>query len=162
MGVLVSHAASMLATNDFLLPNGTFIVVLLIFLVVLGVLWAFVLPPVNRAMEERHKRIREGELAAEQAAQARRATEEERSRIRTEARRQAREMIEAAEAEADRIREELLAQAQRDHDQAVAKAQADVAAAVGAAREALGADQDRLAWELARRVLGRPHEGDGA
>lgn len=40
--------------NNFLLPNGTFFVELIIFLLVLFVIWRFVLPPVQKAMADRH------------------------------------------------------------------------------------------------------------
>ena len=42
-----------LATSNFLVPNGTFIVVLLAFIVVVGVIAKKVLPPLNAALTER-------------------------------------------------------------------------------------------------------------
>src|ERR1022692_2277931 len=54
-----------LATNNFLIPNGTFIVVLLAFLLVLGVIGRYVLPVLNKALTER-----QAKLKAEADAQA--------------------------------------------------------------------------------------------
>ncbi len=55
------------AGENFLLPNGTFFAELLIFVTVLGVIWRFVIPPINRAMEEREARVAKTE-ADERAA----------------------------------------------------------------------------------------------
>ena len=57
------------ATSNFLVPNGTFIVVLLAFIIVLGVIAKFVLPVLNAALTERQEQIR-GELAAADQAKA--------------------------------------------------------------------------------------------
>ncbi len=58
-----------LATSNFLVPNGTFIVVLLAFIVVLGVIAKKVLPVLNKALTERQEQIR-GELEAADKAKA--------------------------------------------------------------------------------------------
>ena len=44
-------------TNNFLVPNGTFFVVLLIFLIVLGVIGTFVVPPIMRVLHERDEMV---------------------------------------------------------------------------------------------------------
>ena len=40
-------------TSNFLIPNGTFFVVLIIFLIVLGVIGKWVVPPVSKVLRER-------------------------------------------------------------------------------------------------------------
>ena len=40
-------------TSNFLIPNGTFFFVLLIFLIVLGVIAKWVVPPVSKVLAER-------------------------------------------------------------------------------------------------------------
>ena len=40
-------------TSNFLVPNGTFFVVLIIFLIVLGVIGTFVVPPITKVLRER-------------------------------------------------------------------------------------------------------------
>ena len=47
----------LLASSNFLVPNATFVVELVIFLVVLWALSKWILPPVNRAMDDRQKSI---------------------------------------------------------------------------------------------------------
>src|SRR5262249_54904732 len=44
-------------TNNFLIPNGTFFVVLLIFLIVLGVIGTFVVPPIMTVLRERDEMV---------------------------------------------------------------------------------------------------------
>ena len=58
-----------IATSNFLVPNGTFIVVLLAFLVVLGIIGKKVLPALNTVLNERQEQIR-GELEAADRAKA--------------------------------------------------------------------------------------------
>jgi F-type H+-transporting ATPase subunit b len=51
LSVLASSQAE--GSNNFLVPNGTFFFVLAIFLVVLGVIGTFVVPPITRVLRER-------------------------------------------------------------------------------------------------------------
>ena len=44
-------------TSNFLLPNGTFFVVLIIFLIVLGVIGTFVVPPISKVLRERDEMV---------------------------------------------------------------------------------------------------------
>ena len=46
-----------LAESNFLVPNGTFFVELIIFLIVLGVIWTFVVPSVTKVLDEREAMI---------------------------------------------------------------------------------------------------------
>src|SRR5579859_585819 len=60
--------------NNFLVPNGTFFVVLIIFLIVLGVIGTFVVPPISKVLKERDnmvtKTAADNRKAAEQFAAA--------------------------------------------------------------------------------------------
>src|ERR1700690_4661431 len=56
MSAVVLAAASQ-AEGNFLLPNGTFFVVLIIFLIVLGVIGTFVVPPISKVLKERDNMI---------------------------------------------------------------------------------------------------------
>ncbi len=58
-----------IATSNFLVPNGTFIVVLLAFIIVLGIIGKKVLPILNKVLTERQEQIR-GELEAADKAKA--------------------------------------------------------------------------------------------
>ena len=56
-----------LATSNFLVPNGTFIVELVIFLLLIGVLAKWIIPPINRAMDARLEKIERNISDAEEA-----------------------------------------------------------------------------------------------
>ena len=47
------------ADGNFLIPNGTFFAELLIFLIVLGVIWFFVVPPIRKVLSEREERVKQ-------------------------------------------------------------------------------------------------------
>ena len=63
-----ASGASSSNSGNFLIPNGTFVVELVIFLVVLGVVAKWILPPLQNVSEARRVRIR---TALEEAEQAR-------------------------------------------------------------------------------------------
>lgn len=76
-------------SSNFLLPNGTFFVVLVIFLIVLGVIGTFVVPPVMRVLHEREnlvtKTLADNKKSAEQFAAAQADYEKAMSQARVEA-----------------------------------------------------------------------------
>ncbi len=53
LSVLASSQAAEGGGNNFLVPNGTFFFVLAIFLIVLGVIGTFVVPPILKVLRER-------------------------------------------------------------------------------------------------------------
>ena len=56
-----------LAASNFLVPNATFVVELIAFLLVLGALRRWVMPPLQKSMNERQRTIDEALTNAEQA-----------------------------------------------------------------------------------------------
>ena len=93
-----------IAASNFLVPNGTFIVVLIAFIVVLGVIAKYVLPPLNKALTERQDQIR-GELeAADKAKADAQEADAERRAVLDQARVQAREIVAQASTSADQIK----------------------------------------------------------
>jgi len=102
--LLASDAASS-SNNLSLLPNGTFIVELLIFIIVLGVMAKFILPPLQKAMDERERTIRAGVDAGEQGNVEAQQLGEQRRAVLDEARARAREALDAAAEEAESLRE---------------------------------------------------------
>ena len=141
-------------SNNFLIPNGTFFVVLAIFLIVLGVIGTFVVPPIMRVLGERDamvkKTIEDNRSAAEQfdaahadyeAAMAR--ARGEASGIRDEARAQGRSILEEMRGRAS---EEVALTLQRAGEEL--KQQGDAIAAD------LRSSVERLSVTLAGRVLG--------
>src|SRR6202020_354818 len=73
MSAVVLASASQ-AEGNFLMPNGTFFVVLIIFLIVLGVIGTCVVPPISKVLKEREnmvtKTAADNKKSAEQFAAA--------------------------------------------------------------------------------------------
>jgi F-type H+-transporting ATPase subunit b len=94
----------MIATSIFLLPNGTFFVELLVFVVLLFIAGRYILPPLNKALTSRQEKIRAA-LAAADAARAEAAdADNERAKVLAEAREQARQIVAGAQATSDSSR----------------------------------------------------------
>ncbi|GLY65249.1 F0F1 ATP synthase subunit B [Amycolatopsis taiwanensis] len=127
--------------NNFLLPNGTFFVELIIFLLVLLVIWRFVLPPVQKAMAERHdmlqRQLDESRQAGEkfEAAKAKYAEE-----------------LAQARAESNRIRDEARAEGQRILDEHRERAQAEISDILRRGEEDLAAQREQVLSELREAV----------
>lgn len=103
----MSHPTVLAATNNFLIPNGTFFFELLCFLVVLWVLGKKIVPRISDAIEKRQEQIRQQFEDAEKAkADAEKArqdyqdalaeTRKEISRLRDEANAEKAQIIEEA------------------------------------------------------------------
>ncbi|MGH9103725.1 MAG: F0F1 ATP synthase subunit B [Acidimicrobiales bacterium] len=142
------------ATNDFLLPNGTFVAELVIFLIVLGVLRLWIVPPVKAAMEQRRRDVQSGLDQGEQGRQLLAEARAEAQGVLDEARREARAMMEKATREAGEQRAELLGQAQARHDATVAAAVAEVEQAAAGVARRLSSEVPDLAAQTAAAVLG--------
>jgi F-type H+-transporting ATPase subunit b len=146
--------------SNFLVPNGTFLVELFAFLIIVLILGRYVIPPINKAMTARQEAIRKEFADLEEAkSEANEAKEEftsqiadarhEAARIREEAREQGAaiiaEMREQAQTEATRIVEHAQAQIQAERQQAVTSLRAEVGT---------------LATTLAGRIVGESLEDD--
>jgi F-type H+-transporting ATPase subunit b len=86
---VASQAVEEAEGNNFLIPNGTFFVVLVIFLIVLGVIGTFVVPPIMRVLHEREimvtKTLADNKKSAEQVAAAQADYEKAMSQARVKA-----------------------------------------------------------------------------
>ncbi len=143
------------ASNNFLVPNGTFIVVLIAFLLVLGFIARYVLPPIDRALTERQNQIR-GELeAADKAKADAEDADAERRAALEQARAHARDIISQATASADQVKLRAESDAQDIHDRIVQAADAEVVIARQAAIEEVTARVGEIVLAAAERVIGR-------
>lgn len=138
-----------------LAPDGSLLIVMLIFIVNYFVVKRFLVQPVNRVLSERESEIRSADTLYEEALtrfnEATDAFEERlqqtrkegavvRERLRTEASAHRATMIEKARREAEVIVEEAVSSLQSD---------------VTAAREFIVRDSEQLARLAAERILGR-------
>ena len=125
------------ASNNFLLPNGTFFVELVIFLVFLWLLTVLVVRPVQKVMKERADLLRQQAESADAARERMRAAQARYEQALHEAR-----------AEAARIREEAREKGQQIIDEATRAAQAEADRALAEGRARLDAERDGLVGEL--------------
>lgn len=144
----------MIASN-FLIPNGTLIVEIIAFLVVLFVVARYVVPPLNRVLGERQEQIRSSLAAADEARAEADATRAQRQQIVDEARQQAREIVAHANATAERLRAESVERAQQEHDRILATAADEIAVARQRAVDEVSAQLGALVLSVARQVIGR-------
>jgi len=113
LSVLASSQMVAEGGNNFLVPNGTFFFVLAIFLVVLGIIGTWVVPPVMKVLRERDnmvaKTAADNKKSSEQFEAARADYEEalkegrvQAGSFRDNARSEGRKVIEDARADAER------------------------------------------------------------
>jgi F-type H+-transporting ATPase subunit b len=159
MGISSSTGVLPLASN-FLVPNGTFLVSLLAFAILVWIFGKYLIPPINKAMTDRQEAIRKEFAELEQAeADARQAeadykeqlnnAKHEAARIREEAREQGAQIVQEArdkaQVEADRIVEHAHTQIEADRKAAFASLRRDVGS---------------LATTLAGRIVGESMDDD--
>ena len=128
-------------TSNFLIPNGTFFFVLAIFLIVLGVIAKFVVPPIQEVLGERER------MVAKTTEDNRRATDQEAA-----ADADYRKELAAGRSEAAAIRDEARAEGRSVVDEKRAQANDEVAGAVQVANEELKLSSDAIAGDLRASV----------
>ena len=139
----------------FLFPNATFIVEFVIFLVILGAVAKYILPPLNRAMEKRQAEIKESLEVAERARSEADETRAQRAGILEEARGQARQIVAQANASAEQTRADGVARGQQEYERLVASAEAEIALARQRAVDEVSGTVGTLVLSVARQVIGR-------
>ena len=144
----------LVASSNFLVPNLTFFVELLEFLIVVGVLAKYVVPRIQKPIAERQATIRQAMIDAEEAKRRNEEAEEEYKRIVAEARTQARSVVEEANKMADQARHEKREQAEAEYNRIVTAAQAEVDAQSRRAETELREQAAELAITVAEKVLG--------
>jgi F-type H+-transporting ATPase subunit b len=141
-------------TNNFLVPNGTFFVVLLIFLIVLGVIGTFVVPPIMRVLRERDemvaKTIQNNREADKQFAGA----EADYEAAMALARREASTVRDEARADGRKVLEDMKGRASEESALALEKAGQELKQQADGITAGLQTSMETLAATLAERVVG--------
>lgn len=145
----------MIAESVFLIPNGTFFVELLVVIIILVLAAKFVLPPLNKALEDRQEKIRTSLAAADQARAEAAAAGDERQQLLTDARNQAREIVASAQATSDQIKAESGARGQAEYDRVVGAAAGEVAAIRQRAIDEASARIGEIVFDLVTKIVGR-------
>jgi F-type H+-transporting ATPase subunit b len=149
-----SPAPTTTKTTNFLIPNGTFIAEMIIFLVILFVIGKYVVPFVNKALAARQEAIRLEFQELEDARAKLEATEAEYRDLIASARADAARQREEAREEGAQILADLRAQAQVESERIKQAAHQQIEAERSRTVEALRAEVGTLAVELAGRVVG--------
>lgn len=150
----------MLGSSNFLVPNGTLIVEIVAFLIVLFVIWRYVLPVLNKALEERQQQIREALETADRAKAEADETRAQRQTILDEARQQARQIVTQANTNAERVRAEATERGQQEYERLVGSAEAEIALARQRAVEEVSARVAGLVLSVAQQVIGREFDAE--
>ncbi|WP_280271901.1 F0F1 ATP synthase subunit B [Nocardia wallacei] len=160
----MSPRTDVAAEGNFLIPNGTFFAELMIFLIVLGVIWFLVVPPIRKVLAERENRVCE---TAVNSTAAKETLAEAEARYQTaleKARAEAADIRNEARAEGRAILEEMRGEAQREADEIVADSAAQLRAEADQVAAELRHEVEPLAQSLAARVVDGDdrHAGTGS
>lgn len=146
--------------QNFLVPNGTFLVELFAFGIMLFILGRYVIPPINKAMTARQDAIRQQFAELDEAkSEAESAGEEFRAQI-ADARHEAAKIREDAREQGAAIIAELKEQAQTEAARIVEHAHAQIEADRKAAVASLRTEVGTLATTLAGRIVGEALEDE--
>ena len=140
-------------TQNFLIPNGTFFVVLLIFLIVLGVIWTFVVPPITRVLRERDEMVAKTLENNRESDKQFAAAESDYQAAMAGARREASGIRDEARAEGRKILEEMKGRAAEESGLALQKAGEELKQQSDSIAAELRSSMETLAATLASRVL---------
>lgn len=142
-------------SNNFLLPNATFFVELVLFLIVFWIFAKFIVPPLSRAMRERDEMNRKQAEDREESARRLRRAEERYQESLAEARGEAGRIRDEARADAQRIRDEMREQADQEVARIRREGEEQLAEQREQAVQQLQGELGGLSTELAERIIGR-------
>ena len=149
-----SASASSSSNSIFLLPNGTFVFELVIFIVVLGLVAKFVLPPMQQVMDERERKILEGLGASDSGRMEALRLEAERRQTLDGARAAARQLLEEAAQRASALVDESRARGQVEYARLVGEGDARLSAERSRLREDAFSNAAALVVRAAAQVIG--------
>ena len=144
----------MVGSSNFLVPNSTFIVELIAFLLVVFIIARYILPYITKPMEERQATIRQALADAEEAKRRAAEAEEAYKRVITEARSEARSVVDEANKLGEQVRADRRSQAEEEYERIVARARDDIEAQTRRATEELRRSAADLAVTVVEKVIG--------
>jgi F-type H+-transporting ATPase subunit b len=150
----------MTTAGIFLLPNGTFIIELIVSIVLILLMYKYVLPPIKKAMDERQEKIRASLEAADAARADAEAADDERRNVLEAARQQAREIVATANRTAEQVRTDAQARGQAEYERIVGNADVEIALARQRAVEEAASRMGEVVMEVVERVIGREVNAD--
>jgi F-type H+-transporting ATPase subunit b len=149
-----AQAAGEGGTSNFLIPNGTFFVVLAIFLIVLGVIGAFVVPPITKVLNERENMVTNTLADNKKSAEQFAAAQADYEKAMSEARVTASAARDDARAEGRKALEEMRAGAEEHVSSTLQDAGAQLKREGDAVAADLRSRVESMSATLAGRILG--------
>jgi F-type H+-transporting ATPase subunit b len=140
--------------SNFLIPNGTFFVVLIIFLIVLGVIGKWVVPPVSKVLRERDAMVKQTVEDSRKAADQFAAADEDYQSEMAKARGEASKLRDEARAEGRKILEDMRGRASDEVTSTLQQADSELKEQALSIQADLRSSLDNLSETLANRVLG--------
>lgn len=151
---VVLLAAEEGGTSNFLVPNGTFFVVLIIFLIVLGVIGKWVVPPISKVLHEREAMVKQTVEDSRKAADQFSAADEDYQAEMAKARGEASSARDGARAEGRKILEDMRGRASEEVASTLQQAADQLKQQSDAIESDLRSSVETLSATLASRVLG--------
>jgi F-type H+-transporting ATPase subunit b len=140
--------------KNFLVPNGTFFVVLLIFLIVLGVITKWVVPPITKVLHEREEMVAKTQEHSREADKQSAAADADYQAAMARARREASSIRDDARTDGRKALDEMKASAAEESNAALQKASEQLKHQSEAISADLGSKMETMATTLASRIVG--------
>lgn len=144
---------TVLASNNFLIPNATFIVEFIAFLLILGIIARYILPRIQGPLRDRQEMIRKQVEDSDEARQKLADAEKKYQEALNEARTEAAQIRENARAEAQRTIEDLRTQAQEESARIVSRGEEQLASQRASIVRELRAEIGTIAVELSEKIV---------
>jgi F-type H+-transporting ATPase subunit b len=141
-------------TSNFLVPNGTFFVVLIIFLIVLGVIAKWVVPPISKVLRERDAMVKQTVEDSRKAADQFAAADEDYQAEMATARGEASKLRDGARAEGRKVLEDMRGRASGEVASTLQQASEQLKQQADGIASDLRSSVETLSVTLASRVLG--------
>jgi F-type H+-transporting ATPase subunit b len=141
-------------TSNFLIPNGTFFFVLIIFLIVLGVIAKWVVPPISKVLSERDAMVKQTVDDSRKAADQFTAADEDYQAEMSKARGEASKVRDEARAEGRKVLEDMRRRASDQVASTLQEADSELKDQALAIQPDLRSSVENLSETLASRVLG--------
>ena len=139
--------------------NGTFVIELVAFILMVLVLWRWAYPAIAKAAEGRQQLIAAAlKEAEERNREAQRRLEDAEAKL-NDARAQAQEVIAGAARSGDQLREELKARGEEDARRQVEKAKKEIEAARQQALESVRTEVSGIVLQVTEKVIGEALDG---
>ncbi|HEY1972917.1 MAG TPA: F0F1 ATP synthase subunit B [Pseudonocardia sp.] len=153
-------SSTVLAADNFLVPNGTAIAEIVAFLIILFVLWKYVVPPLSKSLQERQDIVQKQVEDAEEATRKLKAAEQRYDEALAEARTEAAKIRDNARADGERIREELREQANSEVERIRQRGEEQLSTQREQVVRQLRGELGGLAVQLAEQLVGRELSDD--